>query len=113
MAAIHEISSLCAILEFVSKAPAALGLIAVTPLMVLVEYAGHRVLAISLLPIGRETIVYGSADGGKTVHDDDAVVHDFMEAMSNEFGLLPHDILPTSTGGPAVRLASLRCTRCR
>ena len=32
-----------------------------------VDYAGWRVLASALLPIGEGTLVYGSADGGRTV----------------------------------------------
>ena len=32
-----------------------------------VDYAGWRILASALLPIGNDTLVYGSDDGGKTV----------------------------------------------
>lgn len=38
-----------------------------TSLMCLVDYAGYRVIAASLLPIGSDTLVYGSCDAGRTV----------------------------------------------
>lgn len=40
------------------------------PLAVLVDYRGYRLLAEAILPIGRDTIVYGSADGGTNIHAD-------------------------------------------
>ncbi len=39
------------------------------PLMALIDYAGYRVIATSLLPISKDTLVYGSRDGGVTVVD--------------------------------------------
>ncbi len=41
------------------------------PLMALIDYRGFRLVAISILPISRSTILYGSADGGATIHCDD------------------------------------------
>lgn len=41
-----------------------------TALFCLVDYAGYRVIASSLLPIGKDTLVYGSCDAGKTVRCD-------------------------------------------
>jgi hypothetical protein len=38
-----------------------------TPLMTLVDYRGHRLSAQSMLPIGPDTLIYGSADAGKTI----------------------------------------------
>ena len=38
-----------------------------TALFCLVDYAGYRVIASSMLPIGGDTLVYGSCDGGRTV----------------------------------------------
>jgi hypothetical protein len=38
------------------------------PLMALVDYLGFRLTALSVLPIRKDTIVYGSCDAGKTVH---------------------------------------------
>lgn len=39
-----------------------------TPLMVLIDYRGFRLTCISLVPIDKNTIRYGSCDGGLTVH---------------------------------------------
>lgn len=36
-----------------------------TPLLALVDLKGFRLIAISLLPISAETLIYGSADGGE------------------------------------------------
>ena len=41
------------------------------PLMALVDYRGFRLSAISLLPINRKTVVYGSCDYGHTVFPGD------------------------------------------
>lgn len=40
--------------------------------MALIDYHGHRVIAMSILPINERTIVYGSPDGGRKVYADDA-----------------------------------------
>lgn len=46
------------------------------PLMALVNYLGFRLVALSILPVSRHTLVYGSADGGQTVHKShDRVAH--------------------------------------
>ena len=33
------------------------------PLMVLIDYRGYRLIAMPLLPIGSDTLIYGSSDG--------------------------------------------------
>jgi hypothetical protein len=40
------------------------------PLAVLVDYRGYRLIAEAILPVGRDTLVYGSADGGTNIHAD-------------------------------------------
>jgi len=35
-----------------------------------VNYRGFRIIAVSVIPISKQTIIYGSHDGGKTVHAD-------------------------------------------
>lgn len=37
-------------------------------MMVLVDYLGFRLQALSWLPIDPNTIIYGSSDAGRTVH---------------------------------------------
>ena len=41
------------------------------PLVALVDYLGLRLIATSILPISGDTLIYGSADQGRTVHKDD------------------------------------------
>jgi hypothetical protein len=36
----------------------------------IVNYRGFRIIAVSVIPISKQTIIYGSHDGGKTVHAD-------------------------------------------
>eukprot|EP00727_Mastigamoeba_balamuthi_P002688 m51a1_g12416 hypothetical protein (960) ;mRNA; f:734993-739255 len=38
-----------------------------TPLMTMIDYAGFRLIAMSLIPVDNTTLVYGSNDGAKTV----------------------------------------------
>lgn len=37
------------------------------PLVALIDYMGYRLMAASILPIDRSTLVYGSQDGGRTI----------------------------------------------
>tara|TARA_R110002050_G_scaffold299314_1_gene464532 strand:+ start:996 stop:1304 length:309 start_codon:yes stop_codon:yes gene_type:complete len=41
------------------------------PLVVLVDYMGFRLVAESLLPINKNSLIYGTSDAGKTMHCDD------------------------------------------
>jgi hypothetical protein len=46
------------------------------PLIALVNYLGFRLVALSILPVSRHTIVYGSCDGGQNVYKShDRVAH--------------------------------------
>ncbi|KAN0030061.1 hypothetical protein ACTA71_008205 [Dictyostelium dimigraforme] len=60
------------------------------PLMAIIDYRGYRLLAISSLPINKNTIVYGSCDGGKTVHKSDPAVNEEMERMAKLLNLKGH-----------------------
>ena len=44
-----------------------------TPLMVVVDYRGWRIVAMSVVPIGDGTLCYGSDDQARTVHRDPTV----------------------------------------
>lgn len=61
------------------------------PLMALVDYRGFRLIAISLLPIDEKTIIYGSSDGGKTIHNDDEQVEQMMKRAAEILNLKPHE----------------------
>lgn len=60
------------------------------PLMALIDYCGYRLIAVSTLPINKDTIVYGSADAGRTVHNDDAVVAEAMKKLGEHLNLREH-----------------------
>lgn len=36
-----------------------------------IDYKGYRLVAMSILPINKSTLLYGSSDGGKTVYNSD------------------------------------------
>jgi len=48
--------------------------------MAIIDYNGFRLMAVSLLPIDKNSIVYGSSDAGKTVH---ATRQEFNQSMSD------------------------------
>jgi len=60
------------------------------PLMALVDYRGFRVIAISLLPIDDGTIVYGSNDGGKTMHCKSDTMTAIVKRTAEILNLKPH-----------------------
>lgn len=70
------------------------------PLMCLIDYRGFRVVAISVLPISRDTLRYGSSDGGKTVHDDDVRFTVAMKRLGNKLGLKRHVVGNQSLHSP-------------
>ncbi|EGG13871.1 hypothetical protein DFA_11632 [Cavenderia fasciculata] len=62
------------------------------PLMAIIDYRGYRLLAIARLPINKNTIVYGSHDGGATVHDKDPEVSKEMERIAKILNLRGHKV---------------------
>ena len=60
------------------------------PLVCLVDYMGFRLVAISLLPIGNDTIVYGSSDAGRNVHASDAKFNAAMELAAERLNIRGH-----------------------
>lgn len=75
------------------------------PLMALVDYMGFRLIAISVLPVNKETLVYGSADAGHTVHNSDPAFSRCMEQAAKRLNLAPH-----SAGvGEQMKLLSAAC----
>jgi hypothetical protein len=62
-----------------------------TPLVCLIDYLGFRLIAISTLPIGSDTLVYGSADGGRTVYDGRGTAFaSLMEEVGTKLNLTKH-----------------------
>lgn len=61
------------------------------PLLALIDYRGYRLCAVSLLPINKqETLVYGSADGGKTVLNSDPIASSLMDEFGRRMNLKSH-----------------------
>jgi hypothetical protein len=60
------------------------------PLITLIDYLGFRLVAESILPINRNTIVYGSSDVGKTVHADMDDVNQMMAELGQKLNLEKH-----------------------
>lgn len=61
------------------------------PLATLIDYRGHRIIALSKLPIrGCVSLCYGSDDGGVTVQNSNFEVDKLMEMMGKESNLAPH-----------------------
>jgi len=60
------------------------------PMMALIDYLGFRLIAMSLLPIDKTTIVYGSSDGGFRVHDSDTEAAQKMMICAKKLNLKKH-----------------------
>lgn len=60
------------------------------PLMALVDYMGFRLIAMSLLPISRSTLVYGTANGGETVFASDKMFNRLMRSAGEQLHVAPH-----------------------
>ena len=60
------------------------------PLMALIDYRGYRLVAQSILPISRSTIIYGSNDGGKTVHDSSPEFRARMKRAGEQLNIKGH-----------------------
>ena len=58
--------------------------------------------ATSILPVGPNTIVYGSADGSKTVHNKYKDMNALMKKAGRALNLKPHWVTPLLPGGPKV-----------
>lgn len=59
-----------------------------SPLTVLIDYLGWRILAKSLIPISSTSLVYGSQDGGNTILNTDPYVNACMQKLANRLYLL-------------------------
>jgi len=57
-------------------------------------------VALSLLPISKNTIVYGSHDGGSTVHADHKVFNNKFDTIFKRLNLRPHYVNNKVLGGP-------------
>ena len=65
------------------------------PLMCLVDFSGFRISAQAFLPVGSDTLVYGSRDGGKTIFSGKGMpkVVAVMSRLAERLRLEPHFVL--------------------
>lgn len=70
------------------------------PLLATIDFLGFRVVAVSQLPIDSSTLVYGSDDGGSTVHNIDARAADAMKKVANSLNLSCHVVRNQEIWGP-------------
>ena len=60
------------------------------PIMALVDYRGFRLIAMSVLPVSGESLVYGSKDGGYVVQKSNKEFNRHMRAAGKKLNLKPH-----------------------
>eukprot|EP01132_Coremiostelium_polycephalum_P000614 gene614-763_t len=60
------------------------------PLMALLDYRGFRLVAMSILPITKDTIIYGSQDAGVTVHDSRPEFNEYMRSAAAKLNIKGH-----------------------
>eukprot|EP00007_Cunea_sp_BSH-02190019_P003726 CAMPEP_0174236740 /NCGR_PEP_ID=MMETSP0417-20130205/5774_1 /TAXON_ID=242541 /ORGANISM="Mayorella sp, Strain BSH-02190019" /LENGTH=1527 /DNA_ID=CAMNT_0015315423 /DNA_START=44 /DNA_END=4627 /DNA_ORIENTATION=- len=60
------------------------------PMMALVDYRGFRLIAMSVLPLSKGTLIYGSNDAGRTVHNDNKTFRRLMKKAGQRLNLKPH-----------------------
>lgn len=60
------------------------------PLMALVRYCGFTLVALSMLPVGNGSLVYGSDDAGRSVHFDDDELYEKMKKTALALNLKGH-----------------------
>lgn len=60
--------------------------------MSVIDYKGFRVIAISMLPVGHQTLVYGSNNGGRDFHTNDSDVNDEMADLGRSMNLQNHRV---------------------
>jgi len=60
------------------------------PLMSVIDFQGHRIIASSILPINDSTLSYGSADAGVTVHNSNNELNNLIETLGKKLNLSEH-----------------------
>ena len=60
------------------------------PLLALVDHRGYRLVALSLLPVGADTLIYGSEDAGLNVVNKDPALGKIMLQAADILNLKPH-----------------------
>lgn len=64
------------------------------PLSLLIDYCGYRLVASVRLPISQQTLIYGSSDGGTTIHQKDPIFNRMMEEAASHLNIKQHEVAP-------------------
>jgi hypothetical protein len=60
------------------------------PFMTLMDYRGFRLIATTRLPLSKNSLVYGSADGGATIKKEDPTLNVLMARAAKHIGIKEH-----------------------
>ncbi len=60
--------------------------------MSVIDYNGFRVIAISLLPVSHQTLIYGSNNGGRNFNSADPEVNADMDELGKSMNLQSHKV---------------------
>ncbi len=67
------------------------------PMQALVDFQGFRLIAMPLLPLRGHTPIYGSNDGGASVHASNPVFNAMMERAAKMLHIAPHRVAAAQT----------------
>ncbi|KAK5577689.1 hypothetical protein RB653_002634 [Dictyostelium firmibasis] len=62
------------------------------PLMAFIDYRGFRLMAMSLLPISKKSLIYGSCDAGQTVHTSNNIFNNLFSNASKAINIKQHHV---------------------
>lgn len=62
------------------------------PMQTIMEFMGYRLTAMPFLPIDKKTIIYGSCDGGQTVHNRKTGLSEALELAAQDLHLCGHEV---------------------
>ena len=65
------------------------------PLLAFIDYRGFRLTAVSLLPLSKHSLIYGSADAGATVYASDPHFNALMVELAGRLNLKGHKVGPS------------------
>jgi serine/threonine protein kinase/tetratricopeptide (TPR) repeat protein len=62
------------------------------PLMALIRYRGHCILAESIIPVGQDSLIYGSRDGGVTLFASNSEMNEKIRLAAKHINLKAHRV---------------------
>lgn len=75
--------------------------------MALIDYKGYRLVAMSVLPIDKSTLKYGSMDAGRTILHENKDLTTLISEASKQLNLKPHMVGPKGAEVEVVSAADL------